>query len=142
MTKKQTTGGVVVHRLSVMFSVEANSWHQGNLCYASGLFLPRRFGEYSMNEQGPFHGIPLPKDWPQHIKLAVIHSVALSHRAITFSRSFAINSSIERVRLAGELDRVQNEMALIREELRIKDARMTKLPVRSKNSAELFVPFE
>ena len=85
-----------------------------------------------MNEQGPFHGIPLPKDWPQHIKLAVIHSVALSHRAITFSRSFAINSSIERVRLAGELDRVQNEIALIREELRIKDARMTKLPPRKR----------
>jgi hypothetical protein len=85
-----------------------------------------------MNKQGPFHGIPLPKDWPQHIKLAVIHSVALSHRAITFSRSFAINSSIERVRLAGELDRVQNENALLQEELRIKDVRMAILSPRKR----------
>ena len=33
-----------------------------------------------MNEQGPFHGIPLPKDWPQHIKLAVIHMQGLRSR--------------------------------------------------------------
>jgi hypothetical protein len=36
-----------------------------------------------MSNLGPFQGIPLPKNWPQHIKLAVIRSVALSHRAIT-----------------------------------------------------------
>ena len=42
-------------------------------------------------------------------------------------RSFAINSSIERVRLAGEVDGVQNENALLEEEIRIKDVRMAKL---------------
>lgn len=85
-----------------------------------------------MSNLRPFQGIPLPKDWPQHIKLAVIHSVSLAHRAITYSRSFAIDSSIARVRIAGELDRVQNEIALIREELRIKDGRMAKLPPRKR----------
>ncbi|MDP6381368.1 MAG: DDE-type integrase/transposase/recombinase, partial [Phycisphaerae bacterium] len=80
-----------------------------------------------MSKLGPFQGIPLPNDWPQHIKLPVIHSVALAHRAITYTRSFAIDSSIERVRLAGELDIVQNENALLQEEIRIKDARMAKL---------------
>lgn len=86
-----------------------------------------------MSNLRPFQGIPLPKDWPQHIKLAVIHSVALAHRAITYSRSFAIDSSIERVRLAGELDRVRNENALLQEELRIKDARMAILPPRKRS---------
>ncbi len=85
-----------------------------------------------MSNLNPFQGIPLPKDWPQHIKLAVIHSVALAHRAITYSRSFAINSSIERVRLAGELDGVQNENALLEEEIRIKDARMATIPPRKR----------
>ena len=85
-----------------------------------------------MRNLGPFQGISLPKDWPQHVKLAVIHSVALAHRAITYSRSFAINSSIERVRLAGELDGVQNENALLEEEIRIKDARMATIPPRKR----------
>jgi hypothetical protein len=85
-----------------------------------------------MRNLGPFQGIPLPKDWPQHVKLAVIHSVALAHRAITYSRSFAINSSIERVRLAGELDGLQNENALLEEEIRTKDVRMAKLPSRKR----------
>ncbi len=81
-----------------------------------------------MSKLSAFRGIPLPNDWPVYVKLAVIHSIALAHRAITYSRSFAINSSIERVRLTGQLDRVRNENALLSEEIRIKDARMAKLP--------------
>ncbi len=83
-----------------------------------------------MSKLSAFQGVPLPKDWPEHVKLAVIHSIALAHRAITYSRSFAINSSIERVRFAGNLDRVQNDSALLREEIRIKDARTARLPPR------------
>ncbi len=30
-----------------------------------------------MSNLVPFQGIPLPKDWPQHIKLAVIHMQGL-----------------------------------------------------------------
>ena len=85
-----------------------------------------------MRNKGPFQGISLPKDWPEYVKLAAIHSVALAHHVITYSRSFAINSGIERVRLAGELDRVRNENALLREEIRIKDAPMAKLPPRKR----------
>jgi len=74
-----------------------------------------------------FRGIRLPKGWPERAKVAVIQCVALAHRAITYFRSYAINSDIERVRLAGQLDRDHNEIALLREEVRIKDARMAKL---------------
>ena len=45
-----------------------------------------------MSKLSAFRGIPLPKNWPESIKLAVIHSIALAHQAITYSRSFAINS--------------------------------------------------
>ncbi len=85
-----------------------------------------------MSKLSAFRGVPLPKDWPESVKLAVIHSIALAHKAITYSRSFAINSSIERVRLAGQLDRAQSENALLREEIRIKDARMAKMPPRGR----------
>ena len=64
-----------------------------------------------MSKLSAFQGVRLPRDWPEYVKSAVIQSIALAHRAITYTRSFAINSSIERVRLAGELDRVQNENA-------------------------------
>jgi len=74
-----------------------------------------------------FRGISLRKNWPECVKVAVIRCVALAHRAITYSRSFAIKSDIERVRLAGQFDRAQNEIALLREESRIMDARMAKL---------------
>ena len=123
---------VLVQRLSVPFFWMANSINQSDLCYPYPILIPRSFGDYSMSNKGPFQGIPLPKDWPEYVKLATIHSVALAHRVITYSRSFAINSSIERVRLAGELDCVQNEIALLHEELRIKDARMAKLPPRKR----------
>ena len=43
-----------------------------------------------MSRLSAFRGVPLPKDWSEYVKLAVIHSIALAHRAITYSRSFAI----------------------------------------------------
>jgi len=42
-------------------------------------------------------------------------------------RGFAANSPIHRVRLAGEADQLNSEVALLREEIRIKDARMAAL---------------
>ena len=84
-----------------------------------------------MSKFSAFQGVPLPKDWPEYVKLAVIHSIALAHKAITYSRSFAIDSSIERVRLAAQLDRAQGDIALLREEIRIKDARMGTILPRS-----------
>ncbi len=85
-----------------------------------------------MHKSGPFQGVSLPNDWPDYIKLAVIQTIALAHRTITYGRSYAINSRILRVRLAGELDRERGENALLREELRIKDARMGKLEPRKR----------
>jgi hypothetical protein len=68
--------------------------------------------------------ISLPKAWPCHVKSAVVHIISLAHFSITFARGWAVNSINARVRIAAENDRLHEEIALLREELRIKDTRM------------------
>ena len=43
--------------------------------------------------------IPLPKSWGTHVKSAILHVIALSQYALTYSRSWTADSSNERVRL-------------------------------------------
>ncbi len=70
---------------------------------------------------------PLPKSWPQSVKTAVLHVIALAHVAIVHSRSIVVNSPNARMRLAGDLQGAFDEISLLEEELRIKDARMTMI---------------
>ncbi len=70
---------------------------------------------------------PLPKSWPKHAKTGTLHVISLAHFVLTHVRGFAVNSPIHRVRLAAERDRLDSEVALLREEIRIKDARMAAL---------------
>ena len=74
----------------------------------------------------PF-SVPLPKSWPKHAKAATLHLISLAHFVLTHVRGFAVNSPIHRVRLAAERDRLDSEVALLREEIPIKDARMATL---------------
>jgi len=67
--------------------------------------------------------IPLPKGWQGCVKSAVLHVIALAHYAIVSARARAADSINARVRLAAQNDRLHEECALLREELRIKDAR-------------------
>jgi hypothetical protein len=71
--------------------------------------------------------IPLPKAWPCHVKSAVVHIISLAHFSITCARGWAVNSINARVRIAAENDRLHQEIALLREELRIKDTRMAAM---------------
>ena len=71
--------------------------------------------------------VPLPTSWPKHAKAATLHVISLAHFALTHVRGWAANSPIHRVRLAAERDRLDSEVALLREEIRIKDARMASL---------------
>jgi hypothetical protein len=68
--------------------------------------------------------ISLPNDWPCHVKSAIVHIISLAHFSITYTRGWAANSINARVRIASENDRLHQEIALLREELRIKDTRM------------------
>ena len=71
--------------------------------------------------------IPLPRDWSCHVKSAVLHIIALAQYALTYSRSWAADSSNQRVRLKAECDRLEQEVPLLREQIRIEDVRMEKI---------------
>ena len=77
-----------------------------------------------------FSNIPLLSGWPDSIRSAVIYVISLAHYAITCARGWAANSANARVRLAAENDRLDQEIQLLREELRIKDVRMARIDPR------------
>jgi hypothetical protein len=71
--------------------------------------------------------VPLPPSWPKHAKAATLHVISLAHLVLTHVRGWAANSPLHRVRLAAERDRLDSEVAMLREEIRIKDARMAAM---------------
>ena len=71
--------------------------------------------------------LSLPKNWPQSVKTAVLHVIALAHVAIVHARSIVVNSPDARTRLTGDLQGALDEITLLEEELRIKDARMAMI---------------
>ena len=71
---------------------------------------------------------PLPRHWPTSVKSAVLHTISLTQYTIAYARAWAADSANGRLRLKAKLDRANQEIALLREEMRIKDARMKHLP--------------
>ncbi len=71
--------------------------------------------------------IPLPRNWHRHVKSAVLHTISLAHFSITHARGMAAGHIRRRVRLAAQNERLREECALLREEIRIKDARMDRI---------------
>ena len=43
--------------------------------------------------------IPLPKVWPKQVKSIILNVISLAHWSLIYSRSWAANSPIQRVRL-------------------------------------------
>ena len=70
---------------------------------------------------------PLPDTWPATVKSAVLHVISLAQLAAAHTRGWAADSINARVRLKAENDRLRAEIGLLREEIRIKDARMTRV---------------
>ena len=75
----------------------------------------------------PSPKIPLLKGWPASVKSGVLHVMALAQFAMTYARGWAADSVNTRVRLKAELDQANQDNALLREEIRIKDPRMAQL---------------
>ena len=71
--------------------------------------------------------IPLPKRWPSQVRSGVLHAISLAHLTLTFTRSWAANSLNARIRLKQDNDRLRQELAMLREEMRIKDSRMLRI---------------
>lgn len=73
------------------------------------------------------HAVALPRSWPEHVKSGLLHAISLAAMALTVARSRHTPS-----RLQTELDRADNEIAVLREELAIKDTRWGRLPSRKR----------
>ena len=71
--------------------------------------------------------IALPRGWPRSVLSAVVHAISMASIAFTATRAHAANHSNGRIRAQAEHDRLEREIALLLEELRIKDARMERL---------------
>ncbi len=70
---------------------------------------------------------PLPKRWPRHVKSAVLHAVSLASAALTLARSRVASIRDNKRRLRAHLEHAQTEIAQLREELDLKDARWSRL---------------
>src|SRR6516164_60586 len=71
--------------------------------------------------------LPLPRSWPSKVRAAMLHVMSLTKLAAAHARSWAANCPNARLRLPAENERLQQEVALLRAEIRIKDARMKAL---------------
>ena len=80
-----------------------------------------------MAEQPEVPRINLPRGWPQRMKSAVLHVIALAQYVMTYTRGWAVNARIARVQVTAENARLRQEVALLAEEIRIKDARVKRV---------------
>ena len=71
--------------------------------------------------------LTLPRNWPLNVKTAVLHIISLAHVAMIHARGLVVHSSNARTRRTGDLQGSLEEIALLEEELRIKDARMAMI---------------
>ena len=83
-----------------------------------------------MLEIGSNEGLRLPNHWPRHVRSAVVHALSMARVAFTATQARAENHFDARTRFQGTNDRLQRQVALLLEELRIKDARMERLPAQ------------
>ena len=72
--------------------------------------------------------VPLPRGWSKIVHAGVLHVVSVAAMAMTSAWSRASRSS--RQRAPAEVDRLWTEIALLTEELELKDSRWARVPAR------------
>jgi len=75
----------------------------------------------------PFTPLPLPLGWPRRSRSAVVQVISLARTSLAVTQSWASESMNHQLRRRAEGDRLQQEIQLLREEIRIKDTRMEQL---------------
>src|SRR5713101_6907954 len=73
------------------------------------------------------HSLPLPRGWPRRVRTAVVQVISLARTSLALTQGWASESMNSQLRRQAEDDRLQQEIQLLREEIRIKDARMEQL---------------
>ena len=71
--------------------------------------------------------IPLPKSWNKHVRSSLLRVISLAQFAVAYTRGWAANSTNSRLRQKSEIQRLTGIVALLREEIRIEDARMRRI---------------
>ena len=74
--------------------------------------------------------IPVPTNWPEHAKSAFLCALGMAHMGMAYVRGWCANSPVTQVGLNADNERLTAEVRLLREELRIKDARMARISAR------------
>ena len=80
-----------------------------------------------MTATDPF---PLPRGWTKTTRSGVLHAMSLAFTALTHAWGSAATSRRRNTRLRANLDRAETEIALLKEESAIKDARWSRVPPR------------
>ena len=70
----------------------------------------------------------LPRQWPRFVKSAVVHTIALAKYVAVHTRSWAGDHRKARVRLAAMVEELEAVVAEQREQIRILNARMERIP--------------
>ena len=83
--------------------------------------------------------LPLPKQWSRRIRSAVLHAISLAQFALTSARGQIQRQDRVRDRRFTKIERLSQEIHLLKEELRLKDARMLRVPGRRR---PYYQPFE
>ncbi|HEX5106394.1 MAG TPA: helix-turn-helix domain-containing protein [Pirellulaceae bacterium] len=71
--------------------------------------------------------LPLPRGWTNAVRAAVLHVIALAQFSLACAEGQLTRRKGHRGRLRAEHDRLIQELELVRQELRIKDARLSRL---------------
>ena len=73
--------------------------------------------------------IPLPNDWPSHVRKGILHVIALARMALTARRASAKKKGLV-ARLRARVEEQAEEISRLEAELRLKDLRMGRLKPR------------
>ena len=71
--------------------------------------------------------ITLPKDWPEFVKSAIIHVISLAGVVISNTRGFVAKGTHGSAQYKIRNEALEHEIGLLKEELRIKDARTSMI---------------
>jgi transposase InsO family protein len=74
--------------------------------------------------------LPLPRGWPKVVNRGVLHAITVAAMALTHAWSRAASSRSRRQRARSETDHLRTEIALLTEELELKDTRWARIPAR------------
>src|SRR5262245_50284954 len=75
----------------------------------------------------PSNSLTLPRGWSHRVRSAVVQVISLARTSLALTHGWASDSLNPELRQQTEVDRLRQEAQLLREEIRIKDARMEQI---------------